>query len=51
LNEQAFLDILGVTDRVGRGRGKGMTNFYYLLEEPEVVQSAIESDQRFSPDE
>ncbi|PHQ40871.1 cell division control protein Cdc6 [Halorubrum sp. C191] len=49
LNEQAFLDILGVTDRVGRGRGKGMTNFYYLLEEPEVVQSAIESDQRFSP--
>ena len=50
LNEQAFLDILGVTDRVGRGRGKGMTNFYYLLEEPEVVQSAIESDQRFSPD-
>jgi len=28
-----------------------MTNFYYLLEEPEVVQSAIESDQRFSPDE
>ncbi|WP_082222604.1 Cdc6/Cdc18 family protein [Halorubrum halophilum] len=48
LNEQAFLDILGVTDRVGRGRGKGMTNFYYLLEEPEVVQSAIESDQRFS---
>jgi len=51
LNEQAFLDILGVTDRVGRGRGKGMTNFYYLLEEPEVVQSAIESDQRFSPNE
>jgi len=51
LNEQAFLDILGVTDRVGRGRGKGMTNFYYLLEEPEVVQSAIESDQRFSSDE
>ncbi|MFP8954558.1 Cdc6/Cdc18 family protein (plasmid) [Natrialbaceae archaeon A-arb3/5] len=51
LNEQAFLDILGVTDRVGRGRGKGMTNFYYLLEEPEVVQSAIESDQRFSPKE
>jgi len=51
LNEQAFLDIVGVTDRVGRGRGKGMTNFYYLLEEPEVVQSAIESDQRFSPDE
>ena len=50
LNEQAFLDILGVTDRVGRGRGKGMTNFYYLLEEPEVVQSAIESDQRFSPE-
>ena len=49
LNEQAFLDILGVTDRVGRGRGKGMTNFYYLLEEPEVVQSAIETDQRFSP--
>ncbi|PHQ39901.1 cell division control protein Cdc6 [Halorubrum persicum] len=49
LNEQAFLDILGVTDRVGRGRGKGMTNFYYLLEEPKVVQSAIESDQRFSP--
>ena len=51
LNEKAFLDIVGVTDRVGRGRGKGMTNFYYLLEEPEVVQSAIESDQRFSPDE
>ncbi|MDL0141726.1 AAA family ATPase, partial [Halobacterium salinarum] len=50
LNEQVFLDILGVTDRVGRGRGKGMTNFYYLLEEPEVVQSAIESDQRFSID-
>ena len=49
LNEQAFLDILGVSDRVGRGRGKGMTNFYYLLEDPEVVQSAIESDQRFSP--
>jgi len=51
LNEQAFLDILGVTDRVGRGRGKGMTNFYYLLEEPEIVQSAIESDRRFSTDE
>lgn len=51
LNEQAFLDILGVTDRVGRGRGKGMTNFYYLLEEPEVVQRAIESDQRFSAEE
>ncbi len=51
LNEQAFLDILGVTDRVGRGRGKGMTNFYYLLEEPKVVQSAIESDQRFSPEQ
>lgn len=48
LNEQAFLDILGVTDRVGRGRGKGMTNFYYLLEEPEVVQTAIQSDQRFA---
>ncbi|WP_058992341.1 Cdc6/Cdc18 family protein [Haloarcula sp. CBA1127] len=51
LNEQAFLDILGVTDRVGRGRGKGMTNFYYLLEEPKVVQSAIESDQRFSSEQ
>jgi len=48
LNEQAFLDILGVTDRVGRGRGKGMTNFYYLLEDPTVVQTAIESDERFS---
>ncbi|SIS21681.1 Cdc6/Cdc18 family protein [Natronorubrum thiooxidans] len=48
LNEQVFLDILGITDRVGRGRGKGMTNFYYLLEDPEVVQSAIKSDQRFS---
>lgn len=48
LNEQAFLDILGITDRVGRGRGKGMTNFYYLLEDPKVVQTAIESDQRFS---
>jgi len=48
LNEQAFLDILGVTDRVGRGRGKGMTNFYYLLEDPKVVQTAIESDDRFS---
>ncbi|GAB7095361.1 DNA replication protein Orc4 [Halolamina litorea] len=51
LNEQAFLDILGVTDRVGRGRGKGMTNFYYLLEDPGVVQTAIESDQRFSESE
>ncbi len=48
LNEQVFLDILGLTDRVGRGRGKGMTNFYYLLETPEVVQAAIESDHRFS---
>ncbi|WP_280535430.1 orc1/cdc6 family replication initiation protein [Halopenitus sp. POP-27] len=49
LNEQAFLDILGVTDRVGRGRGKGITNRYYLLEDPTVVQTAIESDPRFSP--
>ncbi|SDX90526.1 orc1/cdc6 family replication initiation protein [Halopenitus persicus] len=49
LNELAFLDILGVTDRVGRGRGKGITNLYYLLEDPTVVQTAIESDPRFSP--
>lgn len=48
LNEQAFPGIIDVTDRVGRGRGKRMTNFYYLLEEPAVVQSAIESDRRFS---
>jgi cell division control protein 6 len=47
LNEQVFLDILGRTDRVGRGRGQGMTYFYYLLEDPDVVQSAIKSDSRF----
>jgi cell division control protein 6 len=47
LNEQVFLDILGRTDRVGRGRGQGMTYFYDLLEDPDVVQSAIKSDSRF----
>lgn len=50
LSEQVSLDILGVTDRVGRGRGKGVTNIYYLLEDPNVVKSAIESDDRFSPE-
>nr|WP_233340438.1 orc1/cdc6 family replication initiation protein [Haloprofundus sp. MHR1] len=47
LNEQVFLDILGSTDRVGRGRGRGVTNFYYLLEEPEVVRTVIFQDSRF----
>lgn len=51
LSEQVSLDILGSTDRVGRGRGKGVTNIYYLLEDPNVVQNAIESDHRFSPEE
>lgn len=47
LNEQVFLDIIGRTERVGRGRGKGVTNYYYLLEEPEIVQSVILQDSRF----
>lgn len=47
LNEQVFLDILGSTDRVGRGRGRGVTNFYYLREDPEVVRTVIIQDFRF----
>lgn len=48
LNEQVFLDILGRTDRVGRGRGRGVTHLYYLLEDPEVVQTVILQDSRFA---
>ncbi|RNJ22026.1 orc1/cdc6 family replication initiation protein [Halosegnis longus] len=48
LNEQVFLDILGRSDRVGRGRGQGMTRYYHLLEEPTVVQTAIQTDSRFA---
>lgn len=48
LNEQVFLDILGRTERVGRGRGKGVTHQYYLLEEPDVIKPVITDDMRFS---
>ena len=47
LNEQVLLDILGRSDRVGRGRGQGMTRYYHLLEEPTVVQTTIQTDSRF----
>jgi cell division control protein 6 len=47
LNEQVFLDILGRTERVGRGRGKGVTHQYYLLEDPDVIKPVIEEDTRF----
>jgi len=47
LSEQVFLDILGRTDRVGRGRGKGVTHYYYLMEDAEVVQKVILQDSRF----
>lgn len=47
LNEQVFLDILGRTDRVGRGRGRGVTHLYYLLETPETVRTVILNDPRF----
>lgn len=48
LNEQVFLDILGRTDRVGRGRGQGVTHLYYLLEKPDVVKTVILRDRRFA---
>jgi len=48
LNEQVFLDILGRTERVGRGRGKGVTHQYYLLEDPNVIKPVITDDMRFS---
>lgn len=48
LNEQVFLDILGRTDRVGRGRGKGVTHLYYLLEDPDVIKSVLADDSRFN---
>lgn len=47
LSEQVFLDILGRTEHVGRGRGKGVTNYYYLMEDAEVVQKVIHQDSRF----
>ncbi|AFO55373.1 MULTISPECIES: Cdc6/Cdc18 family protein [Natrinema] len=48
LDEQVFLDILGRTERVGRGYSSGVTNYYYLLEDPSVVQAVIHDDNRFS---
>lgn len=48
LDEQVFLDILGRSERVGRGYGNGVTNYYYLLEDPTVVQTVIHNDDRFS---
>lgn len=48
LDEQVFLDILGRTERVGRGYSSGVTNYYYLLEDPSVVQAVIHDDDRFS---
>lgn len=48
LSEQVFLDILGRTDRVGRGRGQGVTHYYYLMEDSDVVQKVILQDSRFS---
>jgi cell division control protein 6 len=41
LSEQTFLDILGRTDRKGRGYGRGVSHSYYLLEDPDVVQTVI----------
>ncbi len=48
LDEQVFLDILGQVERVGRGYSSGVTNYYYLLEDPAVVQAVIHNDSRFS---
>lgn len=48
LDEQVFLDILGQVERVGRGYSSGVTNYYYLLEEPSVVKAVILNDSRFS---
>lgn len=48
LDEQVFLDILGRIERVGRGYSSGVTNYYYLLEDPSVVQAVIHNDDRFS---
>ncbi|WP_226023996.1 Cdc6/Cdc18 family protein [Halomicrobium salinisoli] len=48
LEEQVFLDILGRTERAGRGYSRGVTHLYYLLEDPDVVQTVILDDSRFS---
>jgi cell division control protein 6 len=47
LSEQTFLDILGRTDRKGRGYGRGVSHSYYLLEDPDVVQTVILQDSFF----
>lgn len=46
LREQAFLDILG-QEFEGRGRARGSVMKFYLLEEPETVQQAIQRDAVF----
>ncbi|CQH65514.1 Orc1-type DNA replication protein (plasmid) [Halobacterium hubeiense] len=48
LGEQVFLDILGRSERVGRGRGQGVTHYYFLMEDPEVVKQVIHQDDRFA---
>ncbi|WP_302084063.1 orc1/cdc6 family replication initiation protein [Salinibaculum rarum] len=47
LSEQVFLDILGESERVGRGRGQGVTNYYFLMEDSHTVQKVIHQDSRF----